>query len=255
MGAHSFDDNDRVYPDQDDTYYTDEDYDYLDYGTGTQSSSKYGTVIFFAILFVFLVTLASLVAWKMNDKSGENTAAPSHTQSQATPGRATNEVRQGDEISGHEGCLIGATDSEKAWVSATCATPGENISTNGTAVGVAGDMTDNGLIPVTLNNGVSPSNMYDDVSVSPFDDNLKGVEVCSMGPDSTIYGCDKVVSSKDGVGRLQGLDNAPAGAPVWIRSTLSDDDSQAAQMAGIVSVTGGGDKESIVSFIPLSSHV
>ena len=116
-------------------------------------------------------------------------------------------------------------------------------------------MTANGLIPVTLNDGVSPSNMYDDVSVSPFDDNLKGVEVCSMGPDSTIYGCGKVVSSHEGVGRLQGLDNAPSGAPVWLRSSLSDDDAQAAQMVGIVSVTGGGDQESIVSFIPLSTQM
>lgn len=253
MAAHSFDDNDRVYPDQGDNYYSDADCS--DYDTGTRASSKYGTVLFFAVLFVFLVTLASLVAWSMNDKAGESTAAPTHPQSQATPGRAANEVRQGDEISGHDGCLIGATDSEKAWVSATCASPGENIATNGTAVGIAGDMTDNGLIPVTLNDGVSPSNMYDDVSVSPFDDNLKGVEVCSMGPDSTIYGCGKVVSSHDGVGRLQGLDNAPAGAPVWLRSSLSDDDSQSAQMAGIVSVTGGGDKESIVSFIPLSTQM
>lgn len=248
MAAHSFDDNDRVYPDQDAAYYP-------DYDTGEQGSSKYGTIMFFAILLVFLVTLASLVAWKMNDKAGDNAAAPSHTQSQATPGRAANEVRQGDEISGHDGCLIGATDSEKAWVSATCATPGENIATNGTAVGVAGDMTENGLIPVMLNDGVVPSNMYDDVSVSPFEDNLKGVEVCSMGPDSTIYGCGKVLSSQGGVGRLEGLDNAPAGAPVWLRSSLSDDDAQSAQMAGIVSVTGGGDQESIVSFIPLSSHV
>lgn len=248
MAAHSFDDNDCVYPDQDAGYYS-------DYNTGARPSSKYSTFIFFAILLVFLVTLASLVAWKMNDKAGENAAAPSHTQSQATPGRAANEVRQGDEISGHDGCLIGATDSEIAWVSATCASPGENISTNGTAVGVAGDMTANGLIPVTLNDGVSPSNMYDDVSVSPFDDNLKGVEVCSMGPDSTIYGCGKVVSSHEGVGRLQGLDNAPAGAPVWLRSSLSDDDAQAAQMVGIVSVTGGGDQESIVSFIPLSTQM
>ncbi len=247
MAAHSFDDNDRVYPDQDAAYYP-------DYDTGEQGSSKYGTIMFFAILCVFLVTLGALVAWKMNDKAGD-TAAPSHTQSQATPGRAANEVRQGDEISGHDGCLIGATDSEKAWVSATCATPGENIATNGTAVGVAGDMTENGLIPVTLNEGVVPSNMYDDVSVSPFEDNLKGVEVCSMGPDSTIYGCGKVLSSHNGVGRLEGLDNAPAGAPVWLRSSLSDDDAQSAQMAGIVSVTGGGDQESIVSFIPLSSHV
>lgn len=248
MAAHSFDDNDCVYPDQDAGYYP-------DYDTGARPSSKYSTFMFFAILLVFLVTLASLVAWRMNDKAGESIAVPSHTQSQTTPGRAANEVRQGDEISGHDGCLIGATDSEKAWVSATCASPGENIATNGTAVGVAGDMTDNGLIPVTLNDGVSPSNMYDDVSVSPFDDNLKGVEVCSMGPDSTIYGCGKVVSSHDGVGRLQGLDNAPAGAPVWLRSSLSDDDSQSAQMAGIVSVTGGGDKESIVSFIPLSTQM
>lgn len=248
MAAHSFDDNDRVYPDQDAAYYP-------DYDTGEQGSSKYGTIMFFAILCVFLVTLGALVAWKMNDKAGDTAAAPSHTQSQATPGRAANEVRQGDEISGHDGCLIGATDSEKAWISATCATPGENIATNGTAVGVAGDMTENGLIPVTLNEGVVPSNMYDDVSVSPFEDNLKGVEVCSMGPDSTIYGCGKVLSSQGGVGRLEGLDNAPAGAPVWLRSSLSDDDAQSAQMAGIVSVSGGGDQESIVSFIPLSSHV
>lgn len=255
MAAHSFDDNDRVYPDQDAAYYSDADYDYPGDDTGARPSSKYSTFIFFAILFVFLVTLGALVAWKMNDKAGENTAAPSHTQSQATPGRAANEVRQGDELSGHEGCLIGATDSEKAWISATCATPGENIATNGTAVGVAGDMTENGLIPVTLNDGVVPSNMYDDVSVSPFEDNLKGVEVCSMGPDSTIYGCGKVISSHNGVGRLEGLDNAPAGAPVWLRSSLSDDDAQSAQMAGIVSVSGGGDQESIVSFIPLSSHV
>ena len=42
---------------------------------------------------------------------------------------------------------------------------------------------------------------------------------------------------------------------MWLRSSLSDDDAQAAQMVGIVSVAGGGDQESIVSFIPLSTQM
>ena len=76
-----------------------------------------------------------------------------------------------------------------------------------------------------------------------------------MGPDSTVYGCGSIIESANGVGRLRGLDNAPAGAPVWLRSTLSDDKPNAAQLVGIVSVSGNNEKESVVSFIPLDVTV
>ena len=247
MAAHSFDD---------DSSYSYNTYDDEYYGEQTAKEDKGSTLRFLAVIFAFVITLAAMVTWKMYDRAGETTPdSLSQSQPHYTAGRASNEVRQGDEISGHNNCLIGVTDSTKAWVSATCASPGSNVTTAGTAVGVARDMTDNGLIPVALNDGVVPQNMYKEVTVSPYDDNLKGVEVCSMGPDSTVYGCGSIIESANGVGRLRGLDNAPAGAPVWLRSTLSDDKPNAAQLVGIVSVSGNNEKESVVSFIPLDVTV
>ena len=235
MGAHSFDD-DYGYDAYDDYYYEDE------------PKPRLSTLGFSAIIISFIVVLTAIVAWTLYD-NGQSTTGSSTSQS--STGRGANSVHQGDVLADKADCLVGATDSTKAWVSAICAVPGTRVATEETVIGIAGEMTDNGLIPVALNEGVSPKNMYEHVSVSPYDDNLKGVEVCSMGASSTIYGCGKVISSQDGVGRLQGLADAPAGAPVWIRSTLSDDDPKAAQMVGVISVPGSDDKEAVVSFIPL----
>lgn len=165
-------------------------------------------------------------------------------------------VSQGDSIdTGGFGdtCLIGVTDGNSAWTSQTCVGEGQEVSSNGRVIGVAGDKTNNGLISIELHEDVSTRNDFENVTVVPSNStNLRGIEVCATGPEGTIYGCDVIDNVFASVASIKGFYDVPAGSAVWVRSTVGDNDMTSAQLLGIVSVASRGQEaDALVSLIPV----
>lgn len=166
-------------------------------------------------------------------------------------------VAQGDVIDTEDGrkCVIGVTDVTRAWTSESCVKPGEDVAVNGRVIGVGGDVSANGLASIDLHQFVNVRNDFDDVTVTPASkdgSNFDGVDVCATGEGGTIYGCEPVGTTGNYVATVAGFHEVPAGTPVWVRSSVSDADSNAAQLFGLVAVPGDGkDNPAIVSLIPL----
>ena len=166
-------------------------------------------------------------------------------------------VAQGDVIESADGrnCVIGVTDVTRAWTSESCARPGEDVVVGGRVIGVGGDVSANGLATIDLHSFVNARNDFEDVTVTPrpkSGNDFDGVDVCATGTEGTIYGCETIASTGDYVATVDGFHNVPAGTPVWVRSSVSDSDPNAAQLLGLVAVPGEGqDNPAIVSLIPL----
>lgn len=166
-------------------------------------------------------------------------------------------VSQGDVIENADGqgCVIGVTDVTRAWTSEACVRPGADVTVGGHVIGVGGDVSANGLATIELNGSVNVRNDFEDVTVTPrpkAGNDFSGVDVCATGTEGTIYGCETVATTGEYVVTVDGFHDVPAGTPVWVRSSVSDSDSGAAQLLGLVAVPGGGqDEPAIVSLIPL----
>lgn len=166
-------------------------------------------------------------------------------------------VSQGDKIDTDDGrqCMIGVTDITRAWTSESCVKPGEEVSVGGRVIGVGGDVTSNGLASIELHRFVSARNDFANVTVTPAPKdggNFDGVDVCATGTEGTIYGCETVDTTGDYVSTINGFHGVPAGTPVWVRSSVSDADSDSAQLFGIVTVPGEGQgNPALVSLVPV----
>lgn len=166
-------------------------------------------------------------------------------------------VSQGDKIDTDDGrqCMIGVTDITRAWTSESCVKPGEEVSVGGRVIGVGGDVTSNGLASIELHRFVSARNDFANVTVTPAPKdggNFDGVDVCATGTEGTIYGCETVDTTGDYVSTINGFHGVPAGTPVWVRSSVSDADSDSAQLFGIVAVPGEGQgNPALVSLVPV----
>lgn len=166
-------------------------------------------------------------------------------------------VSQGDKIDTDDGrqCMIGVTDITRAWTSESCVKPGEEVSVGGRVIGVGGDVTSNGLASIELHRVVSARNDFANVTVTPAPKdggNFDGVDVCATGTEGTIYGCETVDTTGDYVSTINGFHGVPAGTPVWVRSSVSDADSDSAQLFGIVAVPGEGQgNPALVSLVPV----
>lgn len=170
-------------------------------------------------------------------------------------------ISQFDKITSSQGadCHIGVISTGNgeryAWLSAACAKPGDEVTVAAGKIGVAGDVTGNGLIPVTLDQKVAEraTNAYPMVTVTPPSTDLSFVPVCA-GAGGEFYDCGMVKEANGKVATVTGMTKTPYGTPVWIQATTSDDDTQSAQMLGIVSVPGNSkDEPTLVSFVPPSN--
>ena len=123
---------------------------------------------------------------------------------------------------------------------------GETISVDGVTVGTVRESQSNGVSVVDLYPKVGGRNDFDHIDIARSADVLKFSTACAIGRHTAVYGCGLVRDSEDSdtVASVLGIEDAPVGTPVWVRSSLKDEDTTTAYLLGIV-VESSGDASSV----------
>ena len=168
--------------------------------------------------------------------------------------RQTFAVEQGAKITSVDkdiDCRVGLVHDKQAWIPKQCGNQGETVSVDGVTVGVVRESQSNGVSVVELYPEVDARNDFDHVDIAQSADVLKFSTACAIGRHTAVYGCGLIRDSEDGgtVASVKGIEGAPWGTPVWVRSSLKDEDTTTAYLLGIV--TESSDDPSSVATVAL----
>lgn len=163
--------------------------------------------------------------------------------------RKTFAVEQGAKITSvgkDTDCRVGLVHDGQAWIPKECGNQGETISVDGVTVGTVRESQSNGVSVVDLYPKVGGRNDFDHIDIARSADVLKFSTACAIGRHTAVYGCGLVRDSEDSdtVASVLGIEDAPVGTPVWVRSSLKDEDTTTAYLLGIV-VESSGDASSV----------